>query len=85
MTDWNNDDSAWLRNLLSQPSGQKLLVAMRQMIPRVKTITKESAWISAVEKQGAEDFLASFLGLAELTAPNNREQPDYIDLTKEGD
>jgi hypothetical protein len=85
MTDWTREDSAWLRNLLSQPSGNKLVAEMRGLIPKVKTLTKESAWISAVEKQGAENFLEAFLRLADLPAPDSKDQPEYIDLTKEGD
>lgn len=85
MTEWTRADSAWLRNLLSQPSGSKLVAALRTMIPKVTTLTKESAWISAVKKQGAEDFLDSFISLAELPPPEGEDQPDYVDLTKEGD
>ena len=58
---------------------------MRGLIPKVKAVTKESAWIQAVEKQGAENLLQGFLALAEFAEAELVEGRDYVDLTKEGD
>lgn len=81
---WDRNDSAWLRNILSQPSGRKLVDALRTFVPRIKAVNKETAWIQAVEKQGAEDIIDKFLSLATLQEPELQEV-EGIDLTKEGD
>ena len=85
MANWSVDDTLWLRNLLSQPSGQKLIAELRSMLPKIKAQTRESAWIQAVEKQGEESMLDKLLGLAHLDEPTLKEGKDYIDLNKEGD
>jgi competence protein ComGF len=82
---WGRDDTAWLRNMLGQPSGQKLIVTLRGMIPKIKSMTKESAWVAAVEKQGQETMLEKFLDLAEFQESNSIGEFDYVDLTKEKD
>ncbi len=84
MSNWNTDDEAWLRNLLSQPSGQKLVTELRNLIPKVKAVTKESAWIQAVEKQGAENFFEKFLSLS-VSSPVELREVQSIDLSREPD
>jgi hypothetical protein len=81
---WEPADEAWLRNILGQPSGRKLVEELRNLIPKVKALTKESAWIQAVEKQGAENLFNKFLALAD-SAPAEYRDNEALDLTREGD
>lgn len=81
---WEPADEAWLRNIFSQPSGRKLIEQMRNLIPKVKAVTKESAWIQAVEKQGAENLFDKFLLLAE-SAPMEHREITSINLANEKD
>ena len=85
LLDWSREDSSWLRQVLSQPSGQKLVEVLRGLIPKVKSVTKENAWIQAVEKQGAENLFEKFIALSRLEAPDTNEGTESVDLTQEGD
>lgn len=85
MYNWSREDSTWLRNLLSQPSGARLIETLRAMIPPIKAITKENAWIQAVQKQGEEAMLQKFLNLSQLSGSDLNEGAQSLDLTKEGD
>ena len=83
--EWDRSDATWLRTQLNQPTGQKLLKILKSSVPKIKALNKESAWISAVEKQGAENLLEIFFNLAEDKTPDLKEGVDIVDLTKEGD
>ena len=86
MYNWTREDGTWLRNVLSQPSGQRLLESLRSMVPKIKATTKESAWIQAMQKQGEENMLEKFVALAYMDDPISRnEGAQSLDLTKEGD
>lgn len=82
---WDPADAAYLRNIFSQPSGQRFLQQIKRAIPRVSvTDNMEKVGIEALKKQGAEDLFEFILGLGNME-PDLVEGRDYVDLTKEGD
>ena len=48
-------------------------------------MTKETAWIQAVIKQGHEEMLEIFMTFAEHGEPQLREGEDFRDMSQEGD
>lgn len=81
---WEAADAAYLRNIFSQPSGQKFLQVVKAAIPRVTATKLEEVSIEALKKQGAEDLYDAMTSLANVQ-PELEAGKDYVDLTREGD
>lgn len=84
-TAWDASDVAWLKSQLNTPSGKKLVSLMKASIPKIKSMTKETAWVMACEKQGQETMYETFLSFAEHGEPELREGTDFRDMSLEKD
>lgn len=83
--DWSAADAQYIRNVFSQPTGQKFLRILRAHIPKVRAVKLEEVQIEALKKQGAEDLYDVIIDKAGDVQPEYQEGRDWVDLNKEGD
>lgn len=85
LSNWTPADATSWRQWLNRPTGIKWLEHVRANLPKVKALTKESAWIDAVRKQGAEDLLEFQISLIESSEMPKNEETEFVRFDKEGD